>query len=65
MKIPLLDEFHNEVRTENGVVMVQAYTVWVGGVEVNDYLLDKDNAEQLANQYKQDGYDDVIFQKAY
>ena len=36
-----------------------AHTVWVGGVEVNDYLLTKSEAEKLAKQYKADGYDDV------
>jgi len=35
------------------------YTVWVGGVEVNDYLLTKEQAENLAFEYEQDGYDDV------
>lgn len=65
MKIPLLDEYHNEVRTDKGVKMVQAYTVWVGGTEVNDYLLDKANAELLAEQYIDDGYTDVSVEKAY
>ena len=35
------------------------YTVWVGGVEVNDYLLNKEEAQYLADQYSEDGYDDV------
>lgn len=39
--------------------MEDMYTVWVGGVEVNDYLLDKTSALQLAHQYLSDGYDDV------
>ena len=65
MKIPLLDEYHNEVRTAAGVKMVQAYTVWVDGTEVNDYLLDKTNAESLAQQYLDDGYTGVSVEKAY
>ena len=32
------------------------YTVWVGGVEVNDYYLPKDRAESLAQEYLDDDY---------
>ena len=39
------------------------YTVWVGGVEVNDYLLNKQEAESLAQEYKQQGYDDVAIDR--
>ena len=35
------------------------YSVWVGGSEVNDYYLTKDQAEALANDYKIKGYTDV------
>ena len=35
------------------------YTVFVGGVEVNDYYLTKAEAERLAKEYKADEYDDV------
>lgn len=35
------------------------YTVWVGGVEVNDEMLTKEEAEKLAQKYIADGYDDV------
>lgn len=59
MKIPKLDEYHNEIRTNNGVIMTQAYSVYVGGDEVNDYYLDKDNAEKLASEYINKKYDDV------
>jgi hypothetical protein len=38
------------------------YTVWVGGVEVNDYYLTAEAAEKLAKQYIQDGYDDVVIE---
>lgn len=65
MKIPLLDEYHNEVRTPSGVKMVQAYTVWVDGTEVNDYLLDKANADMLAQEYINAGYTGVSVEKAY
>lgn len=39
------------------------YTVWVGGVEVNDHLLPKDKAEDLAQEYTNDDYDDVVIEK--
>ena len=36
------------------------YTVWVGGSEVNDYYLESlSDAETLADEYREDGYDDV------
>mgnify|MGYP006928157404 CR=1 FL=1 len=36
------------------------YTVWVGGTEVNDYYLDsEEKAEALAQEFIDDGYDDV------
>jgi hypothetical protein len=35
------------------------FTVWVGGVEVNDYYLTLEQAEELAKEYEMDGYDDV------
>jgi len=40
--------------------MDKLYTVWVGGVEVNDNYLPKDKADNLAEEYRQDGYKDVI-----
>lgn len=42
---------------------MKKYTVWVGGVEVNDYLLTKENADKLAEQYKNDSYDDVVIEE--
>jgi hypothetical protein len=39
------------------------YSVWVGGVEVNDYKLTKHNAEALAQEFKDDGYDDVFIKE--
>lgn len=35
------------------------YSVWVGGIEVNDHELAKNEAERLAKEYRNDGYDDV------
>lgn len=43
--------------------MKKNYTVWVGGTEVNDYYLTKEQAEKLADEYINDGYDDVKIEK--
>ena len=37
--------------------MQNLYSVYVGGLEVNDYYMTKSEAENLASQY--DDYDDV------
>lgn len=36
------------------------YSVWVGGVEVNDVYLTRTQAAHLANEYLADGYVDVF-----
>lgn len=38
------------------------YTVWVGGVEVNDFYLTKEAAATIAEEYSNDGYDDVVIE---
>lgn len=43
--------------------MEKNYVVWVGGSEVNDNYLSKEDAERLAEEYRADGYDDVIIEK--
>ena len=43
--------------------MDKKFTVWVGGVEVNDYYLTKKEAENLAEEYRNDGYDDVVIEE--
>lgn len=37
-----------------------SWTVWVGGGEVNSYLLSKEQAEDIAQEWKDKGYDDVV-----
>lgn len=39
------------------------YSVWVGGVEVNDFLLIKKDAEWYKKQYEDLGYNDVYIEK--
>ena len=40
--------------------MKQQYSVWVGGVEVNDYYLTQEMAETIAELFNAEGYSDVI-----
>ena len=41
----------------------KTYTVWGGGVEVNDYYLTFERASELADEWRADGYDDVVIEK--
>ena len=41
------------------------YTVWVGGVEVNEIFLSKEKAVEVANSYRKQGYKDVHIEKYY
>jgi len=41
----------------------ERFTVWVGGVEVNDEYLTKEEADDLALEYEEDGYDDVVVEE--
>jgi hypothetical protein len=38
------------------------YTVWVGGGEVNDFYLTKEQAESIAQGWIDQGYDDVYIE---
>lgn len=37
----------------------KSWSVFVGGTEVNDFLMSLTDAERLAGEYVDDGYDDV------
>lgn len=39
------------------------YSVWIGGIEINDTYLTKDKAEEIAAAYIEDGYTDVIIEQ--
>ena len=43
--------------------MKKIYTVWAGGIEVNQYYITKSEAEKLAAIYKAEGYSDVYIEK--
>jgi len=44
------------------VPIKEQFTVWVGGVEVNDIYLNKEEAEELRNKFLEQGYDDVVIE---
>ena len=39
------------------------WSVWVGGEEVNDCCMAFDDAERLAFEYEENGYDDVYVEE--
>jgi hypothetical protein len=39
------------------------YTVWVGGIEANQYYLTQAEAEALAEDYRAEGYTDIYIEK--
>ena len=43
--------------------MNRIYSVWVGGMEVNDEYQTLENAEKLASHFTERGYDDVAIEK--
>ena len=38
---------------------MEIFSVYIGGIEVNDYQLTLNDAKSLANVYLNNGYDDV------
>jgi hypothetical protein len=42
---------------------VSKYTVWVGGGEVNDYYLTEAEANDIAQEWKDKGYDEVVVER--
>lgn len=43
----------------------RCWSVWVGGVEVNDYYLNNVEAKALAEKWQAKGYDDVQAMKMF
>ena len=41
----------------------EKYSVWVGGIEVNDYYITKKESNKIAEKYKEEGYNDVVIEK--
>ena len=42
---------------------LKKYTVWVGGTEINDHYLTKQQASELTELYISMGYDDVTIEE--
>ena len=47
----------------NKTMAEKLFTVWVGGVEVNDNYLTKEEADRIATEYEDEGYDDVVIEE--
>jgi hypothetical protein len=45
------------------MITLETYTVWVGGIEVNDYYTDYEVAKLIANSYMKQGYDDTVIER--
>ena len=48
---------------ERSKMLTAKWTVWVGGSEINSYLLTRSKAISLANDWFNRGYDDVVIQE--
>ena len=42
---------------------MKIYTVWVGGIEATDYLVNYQQANEILKSYLDDGYTDVKIEK--
>ena len=51
----------DHIQTRGGAVML--YTVWVGGVEVADYFVRREDAEDIAEVWRNIGHDDVAIKE--
>lgn len=41
----------------------EKWTVWVGGSEVNDFYLSHDEALSISQEWKDNGYEDVVIEQ--
>ena len=48
---------------KGGKIMDCRYSVWVGGTEINDFYLNRLQAENLAEKFINNGFDDVKIDK--
>ena len=46
-----------------GFIQQPEWSVWVGGIEVNDHLLRLQDAQDMANSYEAEGYSDVALRQ--
>ncbi len=45
--------------------MTTLYSVWAGGSEINDYPLYYETALRIAEECREDGYDDIQIERIY
>ena len=48
---------------KRGERVMSKWTVWVGGLEVNDYHLTQDQAQNMAQAWIDEGYDEVVIEE--
>ena len=60
---PICDDCNMDMSIERERECVMSWTVWVGGGEVNSYLLNKEQAKDIAQEWKDKGYDDVVVEE--
>ena len=46
-------------------LMATLYSVWAGGSEINDYPLYYETALRIAEECREDGYDDIQIEQIY
>ena len=49
--------------SQNTQTNISLYSVWIGGGEVNDYPLTLSEAQDIVQQYQNQGYDDVSIEQ--
>ena len=48
---------------KRGERVMSKWTVWVGGLEVNDYHLTQDQAQNMAQAWIDEGNDEVVIEE--
>lgn len=49
----------------NRIMEEKLFTVWVGGLEINDHYLTEQEAHRLANLYRNLGYEDIVLDRIH
>lgn len=42
--------------------MIYLYNVWCGGIEANQYPMEFDKAKKMAEELRDEGYEDVVIE---
>ena len=54
---------YNKPKRKEKALSDKTWTVWVDGSEVIDYLVTREEAQEIADNYKEDGYEEVIIEQ--